>query len=246
MNADGSGQTQLTFTESLTNAHPTWSPDGSMIAFSRSNLGMGVGGIWIMNADGSGSMQLTTGVVDDFPAWSPDGAKIAFRATGIGIAVMNADGTGVTPLTSTPSDAAPDWQPIVGPVFPAVDLSLTLTAKPKMVAKAGKSLVYTITVSNVGAEGASGVVVADDLDPGTTFVAATSTQGGCVPETLSSGATRVRCELGVLPGGDSAVVHVTVEPTRPKTTVSNTAFVSAINPDATVSNNSATVRTKVQ
>jgi len=52
------------------NSEPTWSPDGSKIAFVRKD------GIYVMNADGSGQRRLTD--AGGGPAWSPDGSKIAF------------------------------------------------------------------------------------------------------------------------------------------------------------------------
>ena len=55
------------------NTSPRWSPDGRKIAFITNEQ------IWIMNADGTGSKQLTdlaTGVSKFL--WSPDGNKIAF------------------------------------------------------------------------------------------------------------------------------------------------------------------------
>jgi len=53
-------------------AHPDYSPDGSMIAFHED------GAIWVMNADGSGPRRLTHGCCAFTPRWSPDGSKIAY------------------------------------------------------------------------------------------------------------------------------------------------------------------------
>ena len=58
---------------------PTWSPDGSQIAFSSDRTGLRQ--IFIMDADGGHVHQLV--VTEDaatFPAWSPDGSQIAFQA----------------------------------------------------------------------------------------------------------------------------------------------------------------------
>jgi Tol biopolymer transport system component len=105
MNADGTGQTQLTNNTGL-DGHPDWSPDGTKIAFSNSQ-----DGIYVMNADGSGQTILTDNGAQ--PSWSPDGTKIAFYRDGE-IYVMNADGTGQTRLTNNPDfevNQSPSWSP---------------------------------------------------------------------------------------------------------------------------------------
>ena len=80
---------------------PSWSPDGSQIAFVR------LGGIFVMNADISGLRQLTNTLNDDRdsnPVWSPDGRRIAFIRDsgdpdgGAEILVLNLDGTSLRRL----------------------------------------------------------------------------------------------------------------------------------------------------
>ncbi|KXK53959.1 MAG: WD40 domain-containing protein [Chloroflexi bacterium OLB13] len=70
--------------------------------------------IWVMNADGSGKVQLTANSADDLdPRWSPDGTQIVFASNRDGndeIYRMNADGSNVVRLTNNPvDDREPAW-----------------------------------------------------------------------------------------------------------------------------------------
>jgi TolB protein len=65
MDTDGTSQTPLT-TNTSPDAWPTWSPDGTKIAFI--SMRTGAYEIWQMNTDGSGQIQLTnTGANDYWP-----------------------------------------------------------------------------------------------------------------------------------------------------------------------------------
>jgi hypothetical protein len=79
-------------------AQPAWSPDGSQIAFARG------GGIWIANADGSGTRRLADG---EEPAWSPNGRDLAFvRDGGMYVLTINGATNALTP--GDHPDFAPD------------------------------------------------------------------------------------------------------------------------------------------
>jgi Tol biopolymer transport system component len=111
MNADGTGVERLTSDPG--DGEPAWSPDGSRVAFVRSQ---GDGhDIYVMNADGSEVMRLTSEGADSVPTWSPDGTKIAFARDVPGnqdIYVMAADGEDVNRLTNDPLlEYAPAWSP---------------------------------------------------------------------------------------------------------------------------------------
>ena len=70
MNANGSGQTDLTNNGSVVDEHPSWSPAGDKIAFARGAFGSAE--VYTMNPDGTGQTAITSNtVMDGQPAWQP-------------------------------------------------------------------------------------------------------------------------------------------------------------------------------
>ncbi len=92
---------------------PSWSPDGSRIAFVSGRSGNNE--IWVCSSDGSGPVQMTSvgGPHVAWPAWSPDGKLLAFETAIPGqreIYVIDADGGPPQRVTDDPSDdAMPSW-----------------------------------------------------------------------------------------------------------------------------------------
>ena len=105
MNADGTSPVRLTH-NSVEDSHPTWSPDGSKIAFQSSRGRDSGTDIYVMNADGANPVRLTETLLEYespmSPLWLPGGFKIAFylyNRRQNGTYVMNADGTNPVRLT---------------------------------------------------------------------------------------------------------------------------------------------------
>lgn len=115
MNADGENVVRLTETAGR-DVEPSWSPDGSKIAFAsdrdrRVNLE-----IYVMNANGKNPVRLTRNPGwDADPNWSPDGTKIAFesrRNENMDIYTIEPDGGNLVRLTKGPAvDNSPSWSP---------------------------------------------------------------------------------------------------------------------------------------
>lgn len=116
MEADGSNVQRLT-NNPAPDSSPRWSPDGTKIAFLRSN-GLTFD-IYVMNADGSNQTRLTNNlrVLGEPPDWSSDGTRIVFALESGGfsftreIFVVNADGTNLTQLTNSGRNSSPHWSP---------------------------------------------------------------------------------------------------------------------------------------
>ncbi|MGZ3623050.1 MAG: hypothetical protein ACXWPG_08095, partial [Ktedonobacteraceae bacterium] len=136
MNADGTGQTQLTSCIGVCNGaqEAKWSPDGSKIVYDVADNPILPSGyasaiaLWIMHADGSHAVQIThpqppTSIGDNRPAWSPDGKQIIFARNHLlgqsydyddqTLFLINLDGSGLKQLTAWGHLEAGDarWSP---------------------------------------------------------------------------------------------------------------------------------------
>jgi Tol biopolymer transport system component len=116
MNANGTGQTQLTETEFPTqNVAPTWSPDGTKIAWSVLEApSAGDNGLHVMNANGSSQTQLldeSAPIHTDQLSWSPDGTQIAYKSVAIGgeLRLAGAAGGPTSLLVENSGADYPSW-----------------------------------------------------------------------------------------------------------------------------------------
>jgi len=97
-------------------AFPAWSPNGSWIAFSRTEPNTPVTELWVIHPNGKGLRRVTSlASTVASPSWAPDGKRLAFAAPVRGqyeIYVTNLDGTGLKRLTASASeDIDPAWSP---------------------------------------------------------------------------------------------------------------------------------------
>jgi Tol biopolymer transport system component len=107
--------TQITHTPGGDHGGPTWSPDGTRIAYTvrvETSVPRAYDtNIFVMHADGSNPQQLTNTGSDSNAAWSPDGTQLVFesrrddRISRLGTSAtdiyrMNADGSNQVRLTS--------------------------------------------------------------------------------------------------------------------------------------------------
>lgn len=123
-------------------------------------------------------------------------------------------------------------------VLPSADLAVSLAAQPSPVL-VGSNLTYTITVTNRGPTGATGVSVICPMPADTIFVAANAIGGTCE---RSTGAVSWR--LGTLSPNASATATVIVKPTLDGP-VSNVVAVSSDVFDPVAVNNTAIVTNTV-
>lgn len=106
--ASGQGYVEAVKTEQLSgleNTYPAWSPDGSRIVFESTRDGPDAD-IFVMNADGTGVVQLTRNdVPDSTPVFTPDGQFIVWASEldgNLDIFRMRADGSEPVNLSRHP------------------------------------------------------------------------------------------------------------------------------------------------
>jgi TolB protein len=114
---DGTGLKKLTYEGSEWS--PSWSPDGTKIAFESKRDGDLE--IYVMDRDGTNVVQLTDNSFGDVsPAWSPDGQWIAFARSDdefpefdvFDIYKMRSDGSEISRLTTAEGQEwTPTWSP---------------------------------------------------------------------------------------------------------------------------------------
>lgn len=98
--------------------YPTWSADGSTLAFVSNREGNDE--VYLIAADGNELVNLTNNVGSDFnPVWSPSGRYLAFlsdreESRAYKLYIMNADGTETRKLHDDYVFTRPSWFPFIG------------------------------------------------------------------------------------------------------------------------------------
>lgn len=143
------------------NQMASWSPDGTQIAFMSTREPGNYASVFVMNADGSGQVNLTpkqdAGIntwSSRAPAWSPNGKYIYFTGIRPGSAteqiyVMRADGSGEWPLTSLGVNAEATVRHVRPPTITSVTATPDVLWPPD-----GRTVRVSVNVS-----------VSDDSDP---------------------------------------------------------------------------------
>jgi len=154
------------------------------------------------------------------PATFPIGTTtVTFSAT-------DSTGNTATPVTATVTVTAP---PSPTPASGA-DLTISKLASFNPVAGGGLQI-YTLTITNLGPQAASDVIVSDPLPDSLDFILAIPSQGTC------TGTVNILCSLGTLANGAAATVLLAVMPQITPVLLTNTASVTATTPDPDSSNN---------
>ena len=151
----------------------------------------------------------------------PVAAAIALTAIGLGM-------LSASPAVTAPGDTA--------------NLRITKSDSPDPVT-VGQTLTYTIEVSNLGPDPATGTTVTDRLPANVDFVSAQSTSGN---NACDRNGRTVTCQVGTLGGSfTEATITIRVKPRRAGT-ITNTAEVDSVENDPVAANNEATTTTTVK
>lgn len=108
------GETRMIAADPALDIYPTWSPDGSRLAFVSEREGNRE--VYVASSDGTGIVNLTNNPsYDSNPVWSPSGQHIAFlsnREGRLALYVMDADGGNPTKIGESSVISQPAWFPL--------------------------------------------------------------------------------------------------------------------------------------
>jgi uncharacterized repeat protein (TIGR01451 family) len=123
-------------------------------------------------------------------------------------------------------------------VGPVMDLAVSMAVPATL--DVGDALTNAITITNLGPDSATGVVLTNTLPAGVTFVSASLSQGNV----MGTGGGQVTCNLGSLAAGGSATVIIVTVPSVAGSLV-NAVSVAGSDEDLNPANNSVQAKTTV-
>ena len=121
MNADGTHPHSLTKEkiDRAADSEPSWSPDGTQIAFTRFSVAKSAQALFLIHPDGTSLRRLTEWSINGGGAdWSPHGTLIVFESYRdccnghvSQVYTIHPDGSGMHQLTSVGRNIEPGWSP---------------------------------------------------------------------------------------------------------------------------------------
>jgi TolB protein len=111
MDADGGNPKRLT--SDTGDANPSWSPDGTKIAFERNTTFFPRNQLWIINADGTSPVLAIDSLAAHELSWTPQNTFIGTDL--FGIVQFNPDGTGQTRILSLDPGTVQNGYPRMSP-----------------------------------------------------------------------------------------------------------------------------------
>jgi uncharacterized repeat protein (TIGR01451 family) len=238
-----SGET-LTYTITITNPGPSFGADLVVDDVLPA-------GLFFVSASGSG-WSCTTPATGTNGAIQCTNPQLALGSTTLTLAANTLPSdpgqtiTNEVAVNASTDPAGPRTSAITTTVAPRADLTVTKTVSP-LIAVAGQSLTYTVTVTNNGPSDAASVVLTDTLPAAVQFQLITAPAGwSCsTPATGSSGT--ISCSLAVFPAGSAQFTIQTFLPasTPAGTAVNNAASATAATPDPATPNSAAVNLTSV-
>ncbi|MGH3367446.1 MAG: hypothetical protein ACRDOY_09600, partial [Nocardioidaceae bacterium] len=126
---------------------------------------------------------------------------------------------------------------------PAADLAVSIVDTPDPVLERDQET-YTVTVDNLGPSEATNTTLVDTLPADPAVESVSTSQGSCLREGSGNSGGVLTCDLGTIAPGGQATVTIVVEPRR-EGTLTNTATVTASQPDGNQADNTAEETTTV-
>jgi len=120
MNPDGTDIVDVPVPGSVTDSHPSWSPDGGSLAIEAY-------GPEIRRVPAAGGPGVLVAARGERPSWSPDGTEIAFSARG---ALQRVTAGGGPPVAITAQGTNPSWGALADVTSTTTSLPLTTTTMP--------------------------------------------------------------------------------------------------------------------